>query len=32
MDHGTLGVLLLDTGACDGSRYIRSFTVGHTGV
>jgi hypothetical protein len=27
MDHGTLGVLLLDTRACDGSRYIRSFTV-----
>ena len=32
VDHVTLGVLLLDTGARDGSRYIRSFTVGQRGL
>ena len=32
MDHVTLGVLLLDTRARDGSRYIRNFTVGHRGA
>ena len=32
MDQVALGVLLLDTGALDGSSYSRSFTVGHMGV
>ena len=32
MDHVILGFLLLDTGALDGSRYIRIFTVGHRGA
>ena len=32
MDHVTLESLLLDTGALDGSRYIRIFAVGHRGT
>jgi hypothetical protein len=32
MVHGTLGVLLLDTGTCDGSSYTKWFTVGHMDV
>ena len=32
MDYVKLESLLLDTGARDGSRYIRIFTVGHRGA
>ena len=32
MDHVTLGILLLDIGVRDGSRYIRNFTVGQRGA
>ena len=32
MNKVPLGALLLGTGARGGSRYIRSFTVGHRGA